>query len=89
MARGDNFNGSDPTHDITKDIQSLTPFRRRHSSDFMNASAWFPCPGLDSGGLGRNSSFDSKSDPIVRVEAARLRARLPSYYFGEGETAYW
>src|SRR6266700_6929301 len=36
--------------------------------------------------LGRNpSSFDSKSDPIVRVEAGRLRARLSSYYEGEGE----
>ena len=35
--------------------------------------------------LGRNSSFDSKSDPIVRVEAGRLRDRLSSYYEGEGE----
>ena len=36
--------------------------------------------------LRRNpSSFDSKSDPIVRVEAGRLRARLRSYYQGEGE----
>ena len=34
--------------------------------------------------LGRNSSFDSKSDPIVRVEAGRLRDRLASYYEGEG-----
>ena len=34
--------------------------------------------------LGRNSSFDSKSDPIVRVEAGRLRDRLTSYYEGEG-----
>src|SRR5215831_141823 len=34
--------------------------------------------------LGRNSSFDSKSDPIVRVEAGRLRERLGSYYEGEG-----
>ena len=36
--------------------------------------------------LGRNSSFDSKSDPIVRVEAGRLRDRLSSYYGGEGQT---
>jgi Tol biopolymer transport system component len=36
--------------------------------------------------LGRSPSFDSKSDPIVRVEAGRLRARLSSYYQGEGET---
>src|SRR5713101_6960783 len=36
--------------------------------------------------LGRNaSSFDSKSDPIVRVEAGRLRDRLGSYYLAEGE----
>src|ERR1700740_2525204 len=36
--------------------------------------------------LGRNSSFDSKSDPIVRVEAGRLRDRLSSYYEAEGES---
>src|SRR5712692_1108884 len=35
--------------------------------------------------LGRSPSFDSKSDPIVRVEAGRLRDRLSSYYQGEGE----
>ena len=35
--------------------------------------------------LGRNSSFDSKTDPIVRVEAGRLRDRLTSYYEAEGE----
>jgi Tol biopolymer transport system component len=34
--------------------------------------------------LGRTSSFDSKSDPIVRVEAGRLRERLTSYYEEEG-----
>jgi Tol biopolymer transport system component len=34
--------------------------------------------------LGRNASFDSKSDPIVRVEAGRLRNRLSSYYEAEG-----
>jgi eukaryotic-like serine/threonine-protein kinase len=37
--------------------------------------------------LGRNpSSFDSKSDPIVRVEAGRLRERLDSYYNTEGKS---
>jgi len=36
--------------------------------------------------LGRTSSFDSKTDPIVRVEAGRLRDRLTSYYEGEGES---
>jgi eukaryotic-like serine/threonine-protein kinase len=35
--------------------------------------------------LGRNTSFNPKSDPIVRVEAGRLRERLRSYYEGEGE----
>lgn len=34
--------------------------------------------------LGRNSSFDSKTDPIVRVEAARLRNRLRDYYERDG-----
>src|SRR5215471_15851462 len=34
--------------------------------------------------LGRPASFDSKSDPIVRVEAGRLRDRLNSYYEAEG-----
>jgi Tol biopolymer transport system component len=34
--------------------------------------------------LGRNASFDSKSDPIVRVEAGRLRDRLGAYYEAHG-----
>ena len=34
--------------------------------------------------LGRTPSFDSKSDPIVRVEAGRLRDRLNAYYEAEG-----
>jgi eukaryotic-like serine/threonine-protein kinase len=34
--------------------------------------------------FGRSPSFDSKSDPIVRVEARRLRDRLSAYYAGEG-----
>jgi Tol biopolymer transport system component len=38
--------------------------------------------------LGRNTSFDPKSDPIVRVEAGRLRDRLSSYYKDEGEGDY-
>ncbi len=36
--------------------------------------------------LGRHSSFDSKTDPIVRVEARRLRDRLSSYYASEGRS---
>ena len=35
--------------------------------------------------LGRDSSFDSKYDAIVRVEAGRLRERLNSYYEGDGQ----
>lgn len=35
--------------------------------------------------LGRSPSFDPKTDPIVRVEAGRLRARLSLYYEGEGK----
>jgi Tol biopolymer transport system component len=34
--------------------------------------------------LGRSPSFDPKTDPIVRVEAGRLRGRLNSYYLNEG-----
>src|SRR5215471_10979992 len=34
--------------------------------------------------LSRNPSFDSRSDPIVRVEAGRLRDRLSSYYESHG-----
>jgi serine/threonine-protein kinase len=33
---------------------------------------------------GRASSFDPKTDPIVRVDANRLRTRLQSYYESEG-----
>lgn len=34
--------------------------------------------------LGRSPSYDPRTDPIVRVEAGRLRARLTSYYESEG-----
>ncbi len=34
--------------------------------------------------LGRKSSFDSRIDSIVRVEAGRLRTRLVTYYQSEG-----
>jgi TolB-like protein/Tfp pilus assembly protein PilF len=34
--------------------------------------------------FGRDSSFDQQSDPIVRVEAGRLRNRLAEYYNGNG-----
>src|ERR1044071_3928892 len=34
--------------------------------------------------FGRSPSFDPKADPIVRVEAGRLRTRLKTYYDSEG-----
>lgn len=34
---------------------------------------------------GRDPSFDPKADPIVRVDANRLRARLDAYYRLEGQ----
>ena len=34
--------------------------------------------------LGRNASFDPQTDPIVRVEAGRLRRALARYYAKEG-----
>jgi serine/threonine-protein kinase len=35
---------------------------------------------LGADGLGRGESFDPRSDPVVRAEASRLRARLEQYY---------
>src|SRR4030088_1324720 len=32
----------------------------------------------------RSPSYDPRVDPIVRVEARRLRSKLESYYDGEG-----
>jgi len=34
--------------------------------------------------FGRPANFDAQSDPLVRVEALRLRQRLTEYYAGEG-----
>lgn len=36
--------------------------------------------------LGRDDSFNPATDPIVRVEAARLRKRLEDYYAGTGHS---
>jgi tetratricopeptide (TPR) repeat protein/TolB-like protein len=36
--------------------------------------------------LGRPDDFDPQADPIVRVEAGRLRRALQAYYEGEGAT---
>lgn len=35
--------------------------------------------------LGKHSTFDPATDPIVRVEASRLRRSLDIYYAGEGK----
>src|SRR5450755_3718935 len=35
--------------------------------------------------FGRRPDFDSRLDPVVRTEAARLRARLNEYYIKEGK----
>src|SRR5215470_10058852 len=35
-------------------------------------------------GLGKGHSFDPRTDPIVRAEASRLRARLEKYYATDG-----
>src|SRR6266850_495919 len=35
--------------------------------------------------FGKESSFDPRTDPIVRVQARRLRARLSRYYRDEGQ----
>jgi hypothetical protein len=35
--------------------------------------------------FGKESSFDPRTDPIVRVQARRLRARLAKYYSEEGQ----
>lgn len=34
--------------------------------------------------FGRSADFDAQSDPLVRVEAGRLRKRLTEYYHGHG-----
>ena len=36
--------------------------------------------------LGRDASFDPQTDPVVRMEAGRLRRRLERYYFGAGQS---
>src|SRR6516162_1933895 len=35
--------------------------------------------------FGKEESFDPRTDPIVRVQARRLRARLVRYYRDEGQ----
>src|SRR5262245_19864395 len=35
--------------------------------------------------FGRRPDFDSRLDPVVRTEAARLRARLSEYYINDGK----
>ncbi|HEV2565445.1 MAG TPA: adenylate cyclase [Microvirga sp.] len=35
--------------------------------------------------FGRNQNFDAQSDPVVRIEAGRLRRALERYYLGAGQ----
>src|SRR5947208_2119384 len=35
--------------------------------------------------FGKDTSFDPRNDPIVRVQARRLRAQLARYYHEEGQ----
>jgi hypothetical protein len=35
--------------------------------------------------FGRNGSYDPKLDPVVRIEAGRLRSKLAEYYRNEGQ----
>src|SRR5579884_3447595 len=37
--------------------------------------------------FGRGPAFDPRTDPVVRVEARRLRSRLKTWYEGEGRTS--
>lgn len=39
--------------------------------------------------LGRNADFDPRVDPIVRTQAAKLRARLAEYYSTDGRKDPW
>jgi len=39
--------------------------------------------------FGKEESFDPRTDPIVRVQARRLRAKLVSYYREEGRADQW
>ena len=39
---------------------------------------------IATGALGRDETFDPQTDPIVRVEAARLRRAIRRYYAGAG-----
>src|SRR5438309_2748848 len=39
--------------------------------------------------FGRRPGYDPKADPIVRVEAHRLRRRLEAYYRKEGSADPW
>ena len=41
---------------------------------------------LDGRVFGKPADFDAQTDPLVRVEALRLRQRLLEYYAGEGRS---
>src|SRR5689334_3824880 len=39
--------------------------------------------------FGRKPDYNPKQDPVVRIEAGKLRARLAEYYTSEGSTDAW
>src|SRR5262245_31784624 len=39
--------------------------------------------------FGRKPDYNPRQDPVVRIEAGKLRARLAEYYASEGSTDAW
>src|SRR5690242_18608608 len=39
--------------------------------------------------FGRKPDYNPRQDPVVRIEAGKLRARLAEYYAAEGSTDEW
>src|SRR5262249_25529797 len=39
--------------------------------------------------FGRKPDYNPKQDPVVRIEAGKLRARLAEYYASKGSTDAW
>ncbi|MEP3331548.1 hypothetical protein [Sedimentitalea sp.] len=69
------FGGSERRRDFLRFVvEEALAGRARSLKGFTIALAVF----------GRDESFDSKTDPVVRLEARRLRQDLDSYYVGPG-----
>lgn len=59
-------------------MQRLLKYLVKHT--YLNDSAGLQQRSIAVNCLGRDESFDSSKDPIVRIEAARLRKLLDSFY---------